>query len=471
MALTVPRAAAGNIGLRDRLGRGRWPQVHQAASVSGTTRSPRRPGYGQGMDPVRVPLLRPLRPAQLVAIDCAATALLALASAVIFREAAYLPGIPRWAAALVIAAGVLPAAFRRLWPRSVLALVVLSAAVATAISTSPGPVLAVAFVIYLIPLRRPRREALWLLAATLLAVGAGMAVFLGGPHVTPLPGAAAGLLLASWPLVAIAWLIGYAAEQQRSHAAAQREQAERRAREQLTEARRARSEERLQIARELHDVVAHTMSLIAVQAGVANYVASTRPDEAARALASIEETSRGALGEMRALLGMLRADESAAAPVAPVAAVSLVPTPGLADLDGLVKRTAEAGVRVTLDVCGERPPLSAGLELAAYRVIQEAITNVIRHAATDSCQVTVTYQREMLLLAVTDSGTGHGAANHGAANHGAANRGGNGRGGDGHGIAGMRERVQMYGGELQAAPLPGRGFRVTARFPLAGAAA
>ncbi|HEY5360999.1 MAG TPA: sensor histidine kinase [Streptosporangiaceae bacterium] len=425
------------------------------------------------MDPVRVPLLRPLRPAQLVAIDCAATALLALASAVIFREAAYLPGIPRWAAALVIAAGVLPAAFRRRWPRSVLALVVLSAAVATAISTSPGPVLAVAFVIYLIPLRRPRREALWLLAATLLAVGAGMAVFLGGPHVTPLPGAAAGLLLASWPLVAIAWLIGYAAEQQRSHAAAQREQAERRAREQLTEARRARSEERLQIARELHDVVAHTMSLIAVQAGVANYVASTRPDEAARALASIEETSRGALGEMRALLGMLRADESAAAPVA---AVSLVPTPGLADLDGLVKRTAEAGVRVTLDVCGERPPLSAGLELAAYRVIQEAITNVIRHAATDSCQVTVTYQREMLLLAVTDSGTGHGAANHGAANHGAANRGGNGRGGDGrggdgHGIAGMRERVQMYGGELQAAPLPGRGFRVTARFPLAGAAA
>jgi signal transduction histidine kinase len=433
------------------------------------------------MNPVRVPLLRPLRPAQWVAIDCAVTALLALTSAVIFREAAYLPGIPRWAAALVIAAGVLPAAFRRRWPRSVLALVVVSAAVATAMSTSPGPVLAVAFVIYLIPLRRPRREALWMLAGTLLAVGAGMAVFLSGPHMTRLPGAAAGLLLASWPLVAIAWLIGYSAEQQRSYAAGQREQSERRAREQLAEARRARSEERLQIARELHDVVAHTMSLIAVQAGVANYVASTRPDEAARALASIEETSRGALGEMRALLGMLRADESAAAPAAPVAAASLVPTPGLADLDGLVKRTAEAGVRVTLDVCGERPPLSAGLELAAYRVIQEAITNVIRHAATDSCQVTVTYQGEMLLLAVTDSGTGHGAANHGAANHGAANRGGNGhggdgrggdgRGGDGHGIAGMRERVQMYGGELQAAPLPGRGFRVTARFPLAGAAA
>jgi signal transduction histidine kinase len=229
-------------------------------------------------------------------------------------------------------------------------------------------------------------------------------------------------------------------------------------REQLAEARRARSEERLQIARELHDVVAHTMSLIAVQAGVANYVASTRPDEAARALASIEETSRGALGEMRALLGMLRADESAAT-LGP--ASSLVPTPGLADLDGLVKRTAEAGVRVNLDVCGERPPLPAGLELAAFRVIQEAITNVIRHAATDSCQVTVTYQRETLLLAVTDGGTGHGAADHGAADHGAA----------GHGIAGMRERVQMYGGQLQAAPLPGRGFRVTARFPLAGAAA
>jgi len=146
------------------------------------------------MNPVRVPLLRPLRPAQWVAIDCAVTALLALTSAVIFREAAYLPGIPRWAAALVIAAGVLPAAFRRRWPRSVLALVVVSAAVATAMSTSPGPVLAVAFVIYLIPLRRPRREALWMLAGTLLAVGAGMAVFLSGPHMTRLPGAAAGLL-------------------------------------------------------------------------------------------------------------------------------------------------------------------------------------------------------------------------------------------------------------------------------------
>jgi signal transduction histidine kinase len=410
------------------------------------------------MDPVRVPLPRPLRPAQWVAVDCAVTALLALASAVIFREAASLPGIPGWAAALVIAAGVLPAAFRRRWPRSVLALVVVSAAVATAIGASPGPGLAAAFVIYLIPLRRPRQEALWLLAGTLLVLGAGMAVFLSGPQMTRLPGTDAGLLLASWPLVMIAWLIGYSAEQQRSYAAGQRERAERRVREQLAEARRARSEERLQIARELHDVVAHTMSLIAVQAGVANYVASTRPDEAARALASIEETSRGALGEMRALLGMLRADESAAA-LGP--ASSLVPTPGLADLDGLVKRTAEAGVRVNLDVCGERPPLPAGLELAAFRVIQEAITNVIRHAATDSCQVTVTYQRETLLLAVTDGGTGHGAADHGAADHGAA----------GHGIAGMRERVQMYGGQLQAAPLPGRGFRVTARFPLAGAAA
>jgi signal transduction histidine kinase len=403
------------------------------------------------MDPIRAPLLKQLRPAHWVAIDCVVTALLALVSTVVFKEAASLRGISHWAAAAIIAAGVLPAAARRRWPRSVLALVAVSAAVATAISTSPGPALVVVFVIYLIPLRFSRREALWLLAGTLAVTGAGLAAFLSGPRVAALSGTAVGLLLASGLLITTAWLIGYCVQQQRSYSAGLREQAERRAGEQLAQAHRARNEERLQIARELHDVVAHTMSLIAVQAGVANYVASACPDEAARALASIEETSRGALGEMRALLGVLRADRSGPdeADGAALPDGGLVPTPGLADLDSLVKRTAEAGVRVQLDVCGERPRLSAGLDLAAYRVIQEAVTNVIRHAAADRCHVTVAYQADALALEVIDAGAGGGLA-------------------VGHGIVGMRERVGMYGGEFGAAPLPGRGFRVTARFPLAG---
>ena len=233
-----------------------------------------------------------------IAVDCAFTAL-----ALVYAElkaAPFLRGIPFWAAIAIVAVAVVPAAFRRCWPRTVLALVVTAGAVATAFSTSPVPWLAAAFVIYVIPLRFPRRDALWLLAGTLLVMAAGLAAFASIPHggygpETGTIGKAAALLLESGLLVTVAWLIGYSVRQQRSQAAGRREQAERRAREQLAEARRAKSEERLQISRELHDVVAHTLSVIAVQAGVAGYVIGERPEEAARALSSIEQTSRSAL--------------------------------------------------------------------------------------------------------------------------------------------------------------------------------
>ena len=182
--------------------------------------------------------------------------------------------------------------------------------------------------------------------------------------------------------------------------------------------------------------------------------------EAARALSSIEQTSRSALHEMRSLLGVLRDEETGARNGAGprTTDAALVPAPGLADLDRLVERAGEAGVRVDLSVRGERPRLPAGLDLAAYRVIQEAVTNVIKHAATDQCQVTVACQEDALTLEVTDNGAGSAAS-----------------GGElpaaGNGIIGMRERAAMYSGEVRAAPLPGRGFRVTARFPLAGTAA
>jgi signal transduction histidine kinase len=192
------------------------------------------------------------------------------------------------------------------------------------------------------------------------------------------------------------------------------------------------------------------MSLIAVQAGVAHYVINDNPREAARALSSIEQTSREALHEMRALLGVLRTDNTATEPAGHDS--DLVPEPGLADLDGLIERTAHAGLQVDLDVRGERSELSAGLDLAAYRVIQEAITNVIKHAATDRCRVTIAYQEDALMLEVTDNGNGQDDNSSQTA--------------AGHGIVGMRERVGMYGGQFHAAPLPGRGFQVTARLPL-----
>lgn len=409
------------------------------------------------MDPLAPPPGR-LRSEHWIAIDCAFTAL-ALVYAEL-RAAPFLRGIPFWAAIVIVAVAVAPAAFRRCWPRTVLALVVTAGAVATAVSTSPVPWLAAAFVMYVIPLRFPRRDALWLLAGTLLVMAAGLAAFASIPHggygpETGTIGKAAGLLLESGLLVTVAWLIGYSVRQQRRQVAGRREQAERRAREQLAEARRAKSEERLQISRELHDVVAHTLSVIAVQAGVASYVIAERPEEAARALSSIEQTSRSALHEMRALLGVFRDGETGfrngAGPGTGDAA--LVPAPGLAELDSLVKRTGEAGVRVDLRVRGEQPPLPAGLDLAAYRVIQEAVTNVIKHGATDRCQVTVACRHDTLTLEVTDNGSGSAASELPVA---------------GNGIIGMRERAAMYGGEVQAAPLPGRGFRVTARFPLAG---
>ncbi|MGH3207632.1 MAG: sensor histidine kinase [Trebonia sp.] len=412
------------------------------------------------MDTLARPRTR-LRPAHWIAIDFAFTALMLLVY-VELKAAPFLRGIPSWAAIVIVLVAVVPAAFRRCRPFTVLVMVAAAGAVASALSSSPAPPLAVAFVMYLIPLRFTRRNALWLLTGTLLVTAAGLAVFAvirHGDYGTGTIGKAAGLMLEGGLLVTVAWLIGYAVRQQRGQAADRREQAERKAREQLAETRRARSEERLQISRELHDVVAHTLSVIAVQAGVAGYVVKTRPEEAARALSSIEETSRSALHEMRALLGVLRGEETGTTNGVSLGTrdAALAPAPGLADLDTLVERTGEAGVRVELSVRGERPPLPAGLDLAAYRVIQEAVTNVIKHAATDRCRVTVAYQEDTLVLEVADNGSGGAARSDGSELLVAGN-----------GIIGMRERAAMYGGEVRAAPLPGRGFRVTAQFPLAG---
>ena len=411
------------------------------------------------MNSLRPPLLKQVLSAHQVAVDVAITALLAVVYGIAFGEPAFVQDIPRWAAAVLVVLSVIPAAWRRRWPRAVLAVTVTSAAVTTALNTSPDPALAVAFVMYLIPLRFPRRDALGMLAGALLVTLAGLTVFAftrHGVYGTGGAATAAGLFAESALVVVVAWMIGYSVRQHRAYQAGRQEQAEQRARERLAEARRVSTEERLQIAREVHDVVAHTMSVIAVQAGVASYVGAAEPGEAIRALSSIEETSRGALREMRALLNLLRAEGNGTAPDHREA--DLVPVPGLDDLGTLAARTAEAGVGVEVVVRGERRGLPAGLDLAAYRVIQEAVTNVIKHASTDRCTVTVDYQDDSLTVEITDAGTGAGVTGDGCL---AA----------GHGIAGMRERVGMYRGEFRAGPRPGGGFGVTARFPLKGAAA
>jgi len=217
------------------------------------------------------------------------------------------------------------------------------------------------------------------------------------------------------------------------------------AREEL--ARRAVVEERLRLARELHDVVAHAMSVIAVQSGVGAHVAKTQPEEAAKALAAIEATSRAALTELRRLLGVLRQDSEPQA--------SLTPVPGLANLDSVLTEVGKAGLAVRVRVEGTPSSLPAGVDLSAYRIVQEALTNVVKHAGPAHAQVVVGYRDQEVTVEVIDDGRG------------AATPVGDGRMGTGHGLIGMRERVAAFGGELEVGPRPGGGFRVAARLPLA----
>jgi signal transduction histidine kinase len=205
------------------------------------------------------------------------------------------------------------------------------------------------------------------------------------------------------------------------------------------EAKRAVADERLHIAQELHDVLAHTLSVIAVQAGTGAHVIDTDPAEARRALEAIASTSRESLAELRQLLGVLRADDGDK---------PYVPAPGLADLDRLVHDVTTAGVPVEMVVDGTPNGVSPGVELAAYRIVQEALTNVLKHAGPAHAEVRLGYRPGQIDIEVSDDGRGLAT-----------------RGRPGHGIVGMRERVAMYGGTLEAGPGRGGGFRVVAQLP------
>ena len=270
------------------------------------------------------------------------------------------------------------------------------------------------------------------------------------------PGAVAvlGTYLASELGVVVAWLSGRNLRHRRARWAELAARAERLEREREEEARRAVAEERLRIARELHDVIAHSMSVIAVQSAVGNHVIDTQPAEARQALAAIEATSRSALTEMRRLLGVLRQEGEPRG--------SLAPAPGLADLASLVGQVQDAGLRVWINVDGQRGPVPPGIDLSAYRIIQEALTNVIKHAAASAANVTISYRPDSVTVEITDHGSPGPPARTGS--------GGSvppARTGSGHGIIGMRERVAVFGGEFAAGPGPDGGFRVRACFPIA----
>jgi signal transduction histidine kinase len=254
--------------------------------------------------------------------------------------------------------------------------------------------------------------------------------------------------LASEICVGLAWLAGWTLRRRRAQWAELHARAERLEREREEEARRAVTEERLRIARELHDVIAHSMSVIAVQSAVGNHVIDSQPAEARQALAAIEATSRSALTEMRRLLGVLRQEGEPRG--------SLTPAPGLADLATLVSQVQDAGLKVWINVDGQRGPVPPGIDLSAYRIVQEALTNVIKHSGSSSANVTISYRPDSVTVEVTDPGAEAPAARVPAQ-----------RTGSGHGIIGMRERVAVFGGEFTAGPGPDGGFRVRACFPIA----
>ena len=212
------------------------------------------------------------------------------------------------------------------------------------------------------------------------------------------------------------------------------------------EAHAAVQEERARIARELHDVVAHDVSVMVVQAAAAKRIVEREPDRAEEAIVSIEGTGREALAEMRRLLGVLRrGDED----------LALAPQPSLSRVDALLARTRAAGLDVALERSGDDAPLPAGVDLAAYRVVQEALANVVRHAGAEQATVRLTYDPRAVVVEVVDDGCG------------AANGGGK----AGHGLIGLRERVDLYGGDFEAGPRAEGGFGVRARLPVAGVAA
>jgi signal transduction histidine kinase len=203
----------------------------------------------------------------------------------------------------------------------------------------------------------------------------------------------------------------------------------------------AAAEERARIARELHDVVAHGLSLMVVQAEAAEEMLTRSPTDAAAPLHRVQETGRQSLAEMRRLLGVLR--------TAGDAEPSTAPQPSLARLPELVRDAADVGLRVDVEIDGTRTDLPLGVELAAYRIVQEALTNTRRHGRARSARVRLGYSATALRIEVTDDGSGGGNANPA-----------------GHGLIGMRERAALYGGTLEAGPAPGGGFRVLAVLPL-----
>jgi len=238
----------------------------------------------------------------------------------------------------------------------------------------------------------------------------------------------------------IAWVIGFAVGEKYREVDEAKERAALAEREREERARRAVTDERARIARELHDVVGHSVSVMTVQASAVRRLLDQDQERVSEALLVVEQTGREALAEMRRMVGVLRHAEEAPA---------LAPQPSLGEIERLVQHARDRGLQVELSVDGDPVELPTGIDLTAYRLVQEGLTNAIKHARAQQAEVVIRYEDGHVELTVSDDGVG----------------GGDG-GGSGHGLVGMQERVHVYGGELEAGPRPEGGFRLRARLPV-----
>ncbi len=370
----------------------------------------------------------------------AAAALAALAQVETWLTAAYEPRLPYVLAALAM---TVPLAWRRSAP---LLTLVVALAVLIAMDAAGNPldaayimaVLILAFYSVGAHLDRVASVTGWLLGVLLIGVliaiedgvGAGDFVFVGT------------IVTASWALAA-------ALHRRTEQTAELEERAARFEQEREVRAREAVADERTRIARELHDIVAHSLSIVVVQtAAVRRRLREDRPSEA-ETLGKVEGTARDALQEMRRLLGILRTEEDP---------VSLAPQPGMSEVDQLVTQMREAGLDVHLRVVGEPRPIPPGVDLVAYRIVQESLVNVLKHAGEARATVVASYDDQSLALTITDTGRGP--------HDGDARVPGDGE--PGHGLIGMRERVALYGGRFESGADHDGGFAVRARLPLSG---
>jgi signal transduction histidine kinase len=400
---------------------------------------------------VRPPLTTRLRRSHWIALDCLAAVLAALVLVGTFgvadhRTVRSLPELFLLAGLASLAA--IPVAVRRIRPLPAFVAVLVIYLILGILRPVESVVIAfpAAYVLYTVAVLYRRRVSASALAAVLIVTA--IATFTGST--------ASNALIPIGLVLIVAWTFGTMVRQRRAYATGLQQQA----------ASQAVAEERLRIARELHDVVAHSMAVIAVQAGFGQYVIDSQPGQAREALSAIQGTSRDALDEMRRMLAVLRhadpppedaaADSSAAAEGSPAApGAPLRPADGLADLRRLITRVGHAGVHVALQVIGQPVDVPASVDLSAFRIIQESLTNVVKHAATPDCTVRLEYREHELGLEILDEGDATVPPGPGT----------------GHGLIGMRERVLLCGGEFNAGPRPGHGFRVAATLPLAPAPA